>query len=191
VQGRGLYKITAKRYVYATGAYDQNALFRDNDRPGVLAARAVGRLLVRYGILPAETPLVLGGGPYAQALAHALEEAGAQVTRVDGTQTQPVAAKGYGWVKGLEVREAGAKKTRTLACDLLAVAALPAPASELPREHGVAVELRPSRGGFACVVDDDGRSATKQVFCAGDVTGFMGPADAAAHGARVGEAAAR
>jgi thioredoxin reductase len=102
-----------------------------------------------------------------------------------------VAAKGYGWVRGMEVREAGAKKTRTVACDLVAVAALPAPASELPREHGVPVELKPAGGGFACVVDENGRSAVPNVFCAGDVTGFLGPAEAAAHGARVGEVASR
>jgi sarcosine oxidase subunit alpha len=190
VRGRGLYKISAERYVYATGAYDQNALFRDNDRPGVLSARAVGRLLVRFGILPSEKPLVLGGGPYAQALADALEAAGAEVTRVDGVQTRVLSAKGYGWVRGVEVQAADAKKSKTLPCDLVAVAALPAPASELPREHGVAVELKPERGGFACLVNGDGRTANPAVFCCGDVTGFMGPAEAAAHGARVGSAAA-
>src|SRR5581483_8067625 len=88
---RGLWKLTAARTVYATGAYDQNALFRDNDRPGVLAARAVGRLLTRFGILPGERPVVVGNGPYAIALADALKSAGAEVTRVDGTTTQVTA----------------------------------------------------------------------------------------------------
>src|SRR5258706_582998 len=52
----GLLKLAARRTLYATGAYDQNALFVDNDRPGVLAARAVGRLLTRFGILPGVRP---------------------------------------------------------------------------------------------------------------------------------------
>jgi len=189
--GDRLWKISAARYVYATGAYDQNAIFRDNDRPGVLAARAVGRLLVRFGVLPSERPVVVGAGPYAQALERALADAGARVTRVDGIETRVVAAKGYSWVKGLEVLEPGQKKPRTIPCDLVAVAALPAPASELPREHGAAVELRPEGGGFACVVDDEGRTATPNVFACGDVTGFRGCAEAAAHGTRVGEAASR
>src|SRR5262249_8825489 len=90
----GLLKLTADRYLYAPGAYDQNALFIDNDRPGVLSARAVGRLLVRYGIKPAEKPVVVGDGPYARALAEALEQVGAQVTRIDGIQTKVVAAHG-------------------------------------------------------------------------------------------------
>src|SRR5438270_390718 len=78
----GLLKVTAERYVYATGSYDQNAIFVDNDRPGVLPARAVGRLLVRFGVRPAERPVVVGDGPYARALAEALFRAGAVVTRV-------------------------------------------------------------------------------------------------------------
>ena len=189
--GASLLKLTADRYVYATGAYDQNALFRDNDRPGVLAARAVGRMLMRFGVLAGKRPVVLGGGPYAQALTDALAAAGAEVTRIDGVQTRVVAAKGYGWVKGIEVLDAGKKKSRTVKCDLIAVAALPAPASELPRQHGVSVELRPEAGGFACAVDQDGRSAAPNVFACGDVTGFLGPAEAEVHGARVGQAAVR
>lgn len=188
VEGRGLLKLTAERYVYATGAYDQNALFADNDRPGVMSARAVGRLLVRFGVKPAERPVVLGGGPYAQALAEALEGVGAKVARVDGTQARACAAHGHAWVRGLEVLDAGQKKTRRIACDLVAVAALPAPASEVPRQHGVEVAFRPEAGGFACVVDGDGESGVGGVFCAGDVTGFRGPAEARAHGARVAAA---
>ena len=37
-------RVTAARFVYATGSYDQNLPIEDNDRPGVLSARAVGRL---------------------------------------------------------------------------------------------------------------------------------------------------
>jgi sarcosine oxidase subunit alpha len=187
----GLLKLSAARYLYATGAYDQNALFRDNDRPGVLAARAVGRLLVRFGILPGARPIVVGDGPYARALADALAAAGATVTRVDGTRTRPLAAHGHSWVKSLEVAdEAGAAKR--IACDLVAVAALPAPASELPRMHGVPVELAVGRGGggFACRVDADGRSPSPSVWCAGDVTGFCGPTAARAAGERAGIAIA-
>jgi sarcosine oxidase subunit alpha len=191
VAGAGLLELTAERYVYATGAYDQNALFRDNDRPGVLSARAVGRMLVRYGVLAAERPLVVGGGPYASALADALAAAGAEVTRIDGVETRLLAAKGYGWVKGAEVLDANKKKSRVIKCDLIAVAALPAPASELPRQHGVATELVPEAGGFACRVDAGGGSTAPRVFACGDVTGFVGPEPAAAHGARVGAAVAR
>ena len=70
----------------------------------------------------------------------ALEKTGAQVTRVDGVETKVVAAHGHSWVKALEL--SNGKKIK---CDLVAVAALPAPASELPRQHGIAVEYRRRR----------------------------------------------
>jgi sarcosine oxidase subunit alpha len=186
----GLLELTARRYVYATGAYDQNAIFVDNDRPGVLPARAVGRLLVRFGVKPAERPIVVGDGPYARALADALTATGAEVTRIDGSEVQVVAAHGHSWVRALEVRDAGSTKTRKLRCDLVAVAALPAPASELPRQHGMPVVLDEAAGGFACRPGGDG-SHDGRVFACGDVAGFRGPDLAAADGARVGASVVR
>jgi sarcosine oxidase, subunit alpha len=186
----GLLKITAERYLYATGAYDQNAVFVDNDRPGVLPARAVGRLLVRFGVKPAERPLVVGDGPYARALAEALQQVCATVTRIDGKDEQIVAALGHGWVRAVEVQRAGDKKTRKIKCDLVAVAALPAPASELPRQHGVPVALDESAGGFACRATAEGLGAP-DVFVCGDVRGFRGPELAAADGARTAAAILR
>jgi sarcosine oxidase subunit alpha len=179
----GLLKATASRYVYATGSYDQNAVFTDNDRPGVLPARAVGRLLVRFGVKPAERPVVVGDGPYARALAEALFRAGADVTRIDGRDEQIVAAHGHGWVRSVET-----SKRKKIKCDLVAVAALPAPASELPRQHGVAVAFSDIKGGFHCRVDDDGRANAPHVFACGDVTGFGGIDDAVSAGARCGRA---
>ena len=151
----------------------------------MLSARAVGRLLVRFGIKPAERPVVVGAGPYAQALADALSAVGAEVTRVDGVETRVVAARGHSWVEALDV-EVGSGRTqkRHLKCDLVAVAALPAPASELPRQHGVTVELRLEGGGFACVVDQNNRTNVRTVFACGDVTGYMGPEQAVAASAR-------
>jgi sarcosine oxidase subunit alpha len=179
----GLLTVTAERYVYATGAYDQNAVFVDNDRPGVLPARAVGRLLVRFGVRPAQRPVVVGDGPYARALADALAKTGATVTRIDGRDEQIVAAHGHGWVRAVDT-----SKRKKLKCDLVAVAALPAPASELPRQHGVAVAFEDAKGGFRCRVDDDGRSDVAHVFACGDVTGFGGIDDAVSAGARCGRA---
>lgn len=178
----GLVKVTAGRYVYATGAYDQNAIFTDNDRPGVLPARAVGRLLVRFGVKPAERPVVVGDGPYARALAEALAKTGTPVVRVDGADEQVTAVKGHSWVKAVVTT-----KKRTIPCDLLAVATFPAPASELPRQHGVAVKFDETFG-FRCAVDEDGRSGVPNVFCCGDVNGFAGIEAAVSSGARCGRA---
>jgi sarcosine oxidase subunit alpha len=181
----GLVKLTAERYVYATGAYDQNAIFVDNDRPGVLPARAVGRLLVRFGVAPATRPVVIGDGPYARALTDALAAGGAAVTRIDGRDELPVAAHGHSWVRALETTK------RKIKCDLVAVAARPAPASELPRQHGVPVAYDEPGGGFGCLVDAEGQSPTPGLFACGDVTGFVNCERAGDSGDRCGAAVVR
>ena len=147
--------------------------------------------IIRDIFKPAERPVVLGGGPYAQALAEALTASGAVVTRIDGAASQVVAAHGHSWVKSVDVVDRGAKKSRRIKCDLLAVAALPAPASELPRQHGVAVELQPEGGGFVCRTDGSGRTEVAAVFTCGDVNGFAGPERTANDGAKVGELVGR
>jgi sarcosine oxidase subunit alpha len=185
-----LLRIKARRYVYATGAYDVNARFEDNDRPGVFAARAVGRLAVRYGVKPGEHVIVVGGGPYAKALAAELSALGIDTRQVDGTHEKPVRAHGRTWVESLEIIDDKGKK-RKLPCDAIAVAALPSPASEAPRQHGARVELVEPKGGFAVLVDDDGRTTVPDVFAAGDVAGFVGPDKASAQGERAGSIAGR
>jgi len=73
---------------------------------------------------------------------------------------------------------------------VVAVAAVPSPASEGARQQGCRVVLDPDAGGFRVVVDDAGRTSTPSVWACGDVTGFMGCTRAAADGARVGANAA-
>ncbi len=176
-----LYRIYAKAWVWATGGYAVNLPFSDNDRPGVIAARAVGRLLVDHGILGGDKVCVIEVPEVAAdaaALAAALTEAGAEVTRLPLDQVTDV--RGRGWVTSV-----AAGRTR-IDCDLVAVAAIPSPASEGARQQGCRVLLDPPAGGFRIVVDADGRTTTPGVWACGDVCGYIGPAAAAADGARVG-----
>jgi len=192
----GLVRVTAKRTLYATGAYDQNLPFADNDRPGVIAARALGRLAFRWGIRPVPPGarvVILDGAPTAAPLEQALAAAGVEVERVDVARQSAVAAVGATRLRGIEIvpRDGKAKgKAKTVAADLVAVAAVPAPASELPRQHGAAVAFDAARGGFATVVDDRHATAVPGVFACGDVTGFAGTAAAERAGAAAGRALA-
>ncbi|MDX2090648.1 MAG: 2Fe-2S iron-sulfur cluster-binding protein [Kofleriaceae bacterium] len=194
-----LYRVYAKQWVWATGGYVVNLPFADNDRPGVIAARAVGRLLVDHGILPGERVCIVEVPPRVteppglacpsavvagdvDALALALRTAGADVTRV--ALTDMVRTRGRSWTNCVETTRG------KVDCDVVAVAALPAPASEGARQQGCQVVLDAEAGGFKVVVDARGMTAVPNVWACGDVTGYKGPVAAAADGERVGDAVA-
>jgi sarcosine oxidase subunit alpha len=195
----GLVRVSARRYLYATGAYDQNLPFVDNDRPGVVSARACGRLAFHWGVRPVPPGarvLVLDGAPTAAPLARGLDAAGVEVEVVDLARERVVAARGGGKLRGLELERAegasadAAPRSRRAEGDLVAVATLPAPASELPRQHGARALLDPARGGFAVEVDAAFATAAPGVFACGDVTGYVGPEAARAAGEAAGRALA-
>jgi len=190
-----LYRVHAASWIWATGGYAQNLPFADNDRPGVIAARAVGRLLVDHGIVGGDKICVIEIPELAaemDALAAALTAAGAEVARVPLASV--LGTRGRGWVHAVDADHhpprAGAGP-RKVECDLVAVAALPAPASEGARQQGCQVVLDPAAGGFKIVVDEHGRTSAPNVWACGDVCGYMGTLAAAAHGARVGTEVAR
>ena len=148
-----LHRINARAWIWATGGYAVNLPIADNDRPGVIAARAVGRLLVDHGILAGdkvcivEAPGVTGD---AQALARALTAAGGDVARLPVSEVHGV--RGRSWATGVDSARG------RVDCDVVAVAAVPSPASEGARQQGCKVVLDPDAGGFRVVVDDAGRT---------------------------------
>jgi sarcosine oxidase subunit alpha len=188
----GLRRVSARRWLYATGGYDQNLPFVDNDRPGVVSARACGRLAFHWGVRPVargERVVIVDGAPTAAPLARGLADAGVDVEVVDLARDQLVEARGTAHARGLTVRGPTGRKRRVDG-QLVAIATLPAPASELPRQHGARVRLEPSRGGFVALVDDRHATSAPGVFACGDVTGYVGPDAAAQAGQSAGRALA-
>jgi len=184
---QGMLKLSAERYIYATGGHEQNLLFIDNDRPGVLAGRAVGRLHTEYGLCVGQRPLIAGDGEYAEALAAALSQSGAQVQQVDSRRERIERALGRSWVNGA-VLVADNGCSRQVDCDLIAVVQPPAPACELPHMHGVELSFDTERG-FVVSTDELGCTKADGVFACGEVAGSSGVRAAALHGLRVGAAA--
>jgi sarcosine oxidase subunit alpha len=189
----GLRRISARRYLYATGGYDQNLPFVDNDRPGIVSARACGRLAFHWGVRPVPSGervlIVDAGAATASALARGLARAGVEHEVVDLARDQVVEARGATRVRGLVVRGPSGR-ARKVDGALVAIASLPAPASELPRQHGAGVRLDPAGGGFVALVDKQHETAAPGVFACGDVTGYLGPDEAAKAGAAAGRALA-
>ena len=54
-----LWRVRAKQVVLATGAIERPLVFADNDRPGVMLARAARTYARRYGVLPGRRAVVL------------------------------------------------------------------------------------------------------------------------------------
>ncbi|CAN5718098.1 hypothetical protein BH11MYX3_BH11MYX3_33670 [soil metagenome] len=176
-----LYRIYARQWIWATGGYVVNLPFPDNDRPGVLAARAVGRLLVDHGILAGDKVCIIEDAAVADdvgALSRALQAAGAEVVRVPLADVS--GTRGRGWASGVDT------KNGKVDCDVIAVAATPAPASEGARQQGCTVILDEAAGGFRVVVNELGQTSTQNVWACGDVTGYRGAAASAEDGVRVG-----
>ena len=159
----------------------------------MISARACGRLAFHWGVRPVppkDLVIILDGAPTAAPLERALNGAGVRTARVDlGARDGRRGARD----------EAGARARRRarrtgppeeLDGALVAVATLPSPASELPRQHGAAVTFEAARGGFAAIVDAQGATTVPDVFACGDVTGYAGPEAAARAGAKVGRALA-
>ncbi|HEX2657400.1 MAG TPA: FAD-dependent oxidoreductase, partial [Polyangia bacterium] len=180
-----LLRVSARTIVYATGAYDQNIAFLDNDGPGVVSARACGRLAFRHGVKPGDRIAILDEADHGEALAAGLLAAQVDVVRIDTGRTRPVAAVGGAHLRGLDVVESDGREHR-IPTDLIAVAATPAPAAELPRQHGAALHFDAAGGGYAVQVDPTFRTSAAGIFACGDVTGYHGPAEAALSGAAAG-----
>lgn len=59
VQQHRMIKMRAKAVVVASGAYEQPAVFRNNDLPGVMLASAAQRLIYRYAVQPMRRAVML------------------------------------------------------------------------------------------------------------------------------------
>ena len=85
--GPDLFKIRADSVLLAPGSTDRHLVFENNDRPGIMTARGVERLIMRHAVLPGENIVVVtthDGGFHTALLMHG---AGAKIIAVvDGRE---------------------------------------------------------------------------------------------------------
>lgn len=172
-----LRSIIPRHVIVATGARDPTIALPNNDRPGVVAARGLLYQLRRSRARLRIPTVVVGSGDYAQRMGQALGVDVVDPARVEQIEGSPV--------QGLRLVDG------TRECQLVALAAPPAPAYDLARQAGAS--LRWNGAGFAVRRDDGGRCVTAPwtVWAAGEVAGLrFAPGDTAAadDGQRVAEA---
>jgi len=197
-EGPRLLLVRSARFLFAPGGQVGLLPFENNDLPGVLSGRAVSDLVRRRGILPADSPVLVGHGPELPALAGLLEDSGAHPALVVDTSPEPfpeavagqlVKAHGRTRVQAATVeRRSGGR--RKVDCDAVVVSVPTSPSYELARHAGARVSFRADLGTFAVEADGEGRTRAAGVFVAGDVLGAGTAAEAAESGRRAGAALA-
>ncbi len=207
-----LWHIRARQIVLATGAMERPLVFRDNDRPGILLAGAVGTYLARFGVAAGRRAVVFTTNDAAYPVALDLVAAGVSVAaivdaRAGGSAwTARATAAGIDCLTGAAVigtsgdealasvtiapRDAigtdgtvGVGATRTIECDLLAVSGGWNPALQLFSFPGGQLAWDERLAAFVPGNVVDG------VLVAGAATGAVGLRAALAGGAATGAAA--
>jgi sarcosine oxidase subunit alpha len=206
-------KVRARAVIFATGAFEQPAVFRNNDRPGIMLSSAARRLIYRYAVRPMTVAVVLTANADGYGAALDLLAAGVKVAAVVDlrpedadipAKRQVVARKipvltGHCIIEALgrhEVRAVSVcpvesdgtprmTETRIVTCDGVVMAVGYGPAAGLLSQAGARMEYDARLEQFVPTELPSG------IFAAGQVNGVHDMADRMEDGRRAGTAAAR
>src|SRR5580658_6397973 len=95
-----LLHLRAGSVVLATGVYETQFLFANNDLPGVMLSTAVLRMIRRHGIVPGKRAVLIGDAERRAQLQPELEAAGIELATSLGIESV-VSARGQDHVTGL------------------------------------------------------------------------------------------
>ena len=201
-------KVRARTVVIATGAYEQPAVFRNNDLPGVMLASAAQRLLAHYAIAPCKRAVVLAANEDGYRAACDLAAHGIEVAAVvdlrsagargkappgtlvlEGHAVYAARADGKGNLHSIEIAslkngEPDPAQIRILECDGLLMSTGWAGAAPLLYQAGARMEFSEPLQQFVPATFPPG------IYAAGRVNGVYGFERKLADGAAAGQAAA-
>ena len=209
IDARRMTKVRARTVVVAAGAFEQPAVFRNNDLPGVMLASAAQRLIYRYAVKPMDTALVLTANSEGYEAALDLLQAGIKVAGVVdlrpegelGPAGQRLEQAGIRLVKGACVYEAvgssqgvsaavvcplaasgeaNASRTERVACDGILMSVGFAPAANLLYQAGAKMRYDSAIEQFVPAALPPG------VFAAGKVNGIYALDEKLRDGQRAG-----
>ncbi|MFG3499704.1 2Fe-2S iron-sulfur cluster-binding protein [Pseudomonas sp. NPDC047963] len=92
IQRTRLYKVRAGQCIVASGAFDQPAIFRNNDLPGVMLTSAAQRLIKLYAVKPGKRAVVLTGNDDGYLAVLDLLDAGVEVAALVDMRDAPADA---------------------------------------------------------------------------------------------------
>ena len=157
----GIAEVHAKSIIFASGAYEQPIVFRNNDLPGVMLLSAAERLLHRYSVVGFDVGIVLGANSGSYERAINLKLAGANIVAIvdldiEAISDEKEAAEKHGIevIYAKKIIEAVGEKNelshfklltkdgvaRTMKCDGLLMAAGWTPASNLLVQAGATLD---------------------------------------------------
>ncbi len=196
VTPEGLIRLRARAVIVAGGVYEQPAVFRNNDLPGVMLASAARRLVHRYGVAPCESAVILAANSDAYRTALELQAAGVAIRALvdledPGTRGDLLAdvqaaaipvyersavysAEGNGLLNAVTVCEldgvgrARPDTARRIDCDGLLMSVGYAPAAALLYQSGARMTFAGTPGQFVPEALPSG------VFACGRVNGVFG-----------------
>jgi sarcosine oxidase subunit alpha len=160
-----LWSIRAASVIAATGSYERVPSVRGADRPGVMGARLVHRLVTGHGVLPGGRPLLVGDVDELAEVATALTDAGAPPVRQVPTSSLRRVV-GVRRVTGAIVDIEGRRRHESV--DLV-VFADRTPNLDLVLAAGAAVERRD--GVLSPVLDGEGRTTVPSLSVVGSAAG--------------------
>jgi NADPH-dependent 2,4-dienoyl-CoA reductase/sulfur reductase-like enzyme/Fe-S-cluster-containing hydrogenase component 2 len=191
----------ADSLIIATGAAENMVIFDGWTKPGVMGAGAAQTLMNLHGIRPGKKILMVGSGNVGLVVAFQLLQAGCEVvaiveaaSRIGGygvhaakvartgvpfyTSHTIIKALGTDTVSGAVIAEVDGSFTpkpgteKTLDVDTVCIAVGLSPLSQLADSAGCEMTYSGAKGGYVPVLDRDGETSLKRVYCAGDVCGI-------------------
>lgn len=207
-------KMRAKTVIVASGAYEQPAVFRNNDLPGVMLASAAQRLIYRYAVKPMHRAVVVTANEDGYIAAIDLLNAGVKVqaivdlrSSINSSLSSQIRTRGVPIYSQHCIYEAKTNPSRdgvssavicpldangqphidakqSIACDGIIMSVGWTPAANLLYQAGAKLRFEPNLQQFVPDQMPDG------VFACGRVNGVFAVHQKLQDGARAGQAAA-
>ncbi|MGQ0656442.1 MAG: 2Fe-2S iron-sulfur cluster-binding protein, partial [Betaproteobacteria bacterium] len=163
VDANRMTKMRAKAVVVCTGAFEQPAVFRNNDLPGVMLASGAQRLMRRYAVTPFSRVVVLAANADAERAAREFAAHGIEIAAVVDLHKGEFIQEAFG---KNEITGARLSSGKTIDCDGIAMSVGWAPAAGLLYQAGAMMRYAKEIEQFVP------QSLPPGVFAAGRVNGI-------------------